>query len=497
MSDETRVEESKFALAVTPSALTSGELPWGYGENRITAIVRDPDSAYLYWEITDDGIADARRRLGPRGDEGWCNLRVYDTTGRDFDGTNANDYFDIRVERSDREYFLMIRRPTSTMHAEIGVKTHEGFFQSVARSGRADFPRNAPSSNTELEWMTVTSDDAPPAVAPYPSRYAGPDPTLPSRAGAGYVDVWRAAYAPSMPQEHRAHENASSSGAGVHRTYDRSAHIERWWHLDEWRSEWRGGLRFTRRLGSLEEVNVHWREGPFPTDFFSERVAIELLGEPPVHLLSNGVEFTVYGPWRVTIRNFDIEPQRRVLSTWSMRWVRAMTPMIERWGFALERRTTSGFERQQVIAGASEQQMLLERGASEQWRMGASERMWLGASEWMAAGGSETLFAGGSQWGFAGASAFAFVGASERYGASERLGASEWMRAGERRGASEWFGASEWLGGSERLAGSEGLGASERLVASGLGGSSESSGGAAAAHRYATGEKWGGRLEEV
>src|SRR5205085_906807 len=222
----------------------------GYGENRITAIVRDPDSAYLYWEITDEGIASARSRLGPAGADGWCNLRVYDTTGRAFDGTNANDYFDIRVDRADREYFLMIRRPTSTMHAEVGIKTHEGFFQPIARSGRADFPRNAPSGNTTLDWMTVTSEDAPPAVEPYRSRYTGPEPALPGRAGAGYVDVWRAAYAPTMPHEQPV-ENASSSGAGVHRTYDRSTHIERWWHLDEWRSEWRGGLRFSRRIGGV------------------------------------------------------------------------------------------------------------------------------------------------------------------------------------------------------------------------------------------------------
>jgi hypothetical protein len=458
MRDDTRVEESKFELGPAASSLDSGELPWGYGVDRITAIVRDPESAYLYWEITDEGIASARSRLGPAGADGWCNLRVYDTTGREFDGTNANDYFDIRVERADREYFLMIRRPTSTMHAEIGIKTHEGYFQAIARTGRAEFPRNGPSPHTALEWMTVTSDDAPPAASPYQSRYSGPEPGLPERAGAGYVDVWRAAYAPSMPQEPNApHENASSSGAGVHRTFDRSAHIERWWHLDEWRSEWRGGLRFTRRIGPVGEMTAFWHEGPFRVDLIDpERIAIELLGEAPVHLNAEGLEFTVFGPWRVTIQSFEVEPHRRVLATWAMRWVRATTPMIERWGFGLQREFLEGYEREQIVLGASERHALLERGASERWRLGASERMWLGASEWLAAGGSETLFLGGTQWGFAGASAFAYVGASERIGASERLGASESWRAGE--GASPLGGASE--------------------------------------QRFNAGERWGGRLKE-
>jgi hypothetical protein len=128
-------ERPKPDAADTLLAIDAGELPWSYGEDRITAIVRDPDSAYLYWEITDDGIAAARGRLGAAGEHGWCNLRVYDTTGRHFDGINANDYFDVRVGREDREYFLMIRRPSSTMHVEVGIKSHEGYFQAVARSG--------------------------------------------------------------------------------------------------------------------------------------------------------------------------------------------------------------------------------------------------------------------------------------------------------------------------------------------------------------------------
>jgi hypothetical protein len=174
MTDEARVEESKFDLGSEPGPpVDTGELPWSYGGDRVTAIVRDPDSAYLYWEITDEAIGRARERLGPSGGSGWCNLRIYDTTGRDFDGTNANDYFDIQVDRNDREYFLMIRRPNSTIQVEVGIKSHEGYFQSIARSGRAEFPRNDPSPNTFLEWMTVTSDGAPPAATPCRSRYSG------------------------------------------------------------------------------------------------------------------------------------------------------------------------------------------------------------------------------------------------------------------------------------------------------------------------------------
>jgi hypothetical protein len=506
MDEQARVESSKFDLGSRPITIDSGELPWGYGENRITALVRDPDSAYLYWEVTDDGIAGARSRLGPAGAAGWCNLRVYDTTGRDFDGTNANDYFDIRVERTDREYFLMIRRPSSTMHVEIGIKTSEGYFQPITRSGRAEFPRNTPSPDTALQWLTVATPETPPAAAPYRTRYRGPEPQLPAREGAGYVDVWRAAYAPSEAA-HSAQQRPPWSGV-TQRRFEKSAHIERWWHLGEWRAEWRGGLRFSFSEGNLDDIQrMSWHEGPFPVALLDpERIAFELLGEVPARLMAEGTQLTVYGPWKVTIRGFEQEPQRRTLGTWSMHWVVATTPMIERWGFTVDRMRIAGYERHEVVLGASEQRVLLERGASEVWRLGASERLWLGASERALGGGSETLFLGATQFAFLGASALLYGGASERIGASELWRASgaalEWGGASERRGAREWLGGSEWLGASEWLGGSEWLGASERLGGSeGIGGvagnvAAQGSGGGTAPWAGGAYEKWASRPTE-
>ncbi len=397
---------------VERTEIDGGDLPWGYGENRITVIVRDPDSAYLYWEITDEGIAAARSRLGPGGEHGWFNLRIYDTTGRDFNGTNANDYFDLRVDRADREYYLMIRRPGSSMHAEIGIQTDEGYFQPISRSGRADFPRSAPSPNATLEWMTITSDDAPPCVVPYRSRYSGPEPPLPGRAGAGYVDAWRAGYAPSAQPSEPVREATSWS---AHRSIERAVHVERWWRLDEWRAEWRSGLRF---LG--------WEH------FDPERLAVEILGESPAVLQIQGGEIIAYGPLRVTIRGFESEPWRRVLSTWSMQWVRATTPLIERWERVVEHRVIAGWEREHVVFGASEQHAVTARGSSELLHLGGSERLWLGASEWIAGGASEMSWLGSSEtfW----------LGASDRRGASDWLGASE--SASHFQGASE--SASSW-----------------------------------------------------
>ena len=117
------------------------DIPWGYGHDRVTAMVVDPMRLYVYWEVTDDrDRRRARAASGPAGERAWLNLRVYDITGRLFDGTNAHSYFDHRVERHERQWFFVIDKPTSTACVEIGLRSEEGYFVKIARSGRVDFP---------------------------------------------------------------------------------------------------------------------------------------------------------------------------------------------------------------------------------------------------------------------------------------------------------------------------------------------------------------------
>ena len=121
-------------------ALAEAHIPWSYGRDRVTAMPVDPDRLYVYWEVTDEAMARARAGLGPGGAEAWLSLRVYDVTGRLFDGTNAHSYFDNRIERGDRQWFFQVGKPTSHVVIDIGMKSHEGYFTKIARSGRVEFP---------------------------------------------------------------------------------------------------------------------------------------------------------------------------------------------------------------------------------------------------------------------------------------------------------------------------------------------------------------------
>ena len=124
-------------------------------------MVVDPEHLYVYWEVTDEAIEQARAGLGPGGQDAWLNLRVYDVTSRIFDGTNAHAYFDQSVSRTDRQWFFFIGKPTSTAIVELGLKSQEGYFARVARSGRADFPRVEPVSGGGVEWLTVHAATGP------------------------------------------------------------------------------------------------------------------------------------------------------------------------------------------------------------------------------------------------------------------------------------------------------------------------------------------------
>src|SRR5262245_29548085 len=53
-----------------------GDIPWGYGQTRITAIARDPHCVFAYWEYPDQALEDARRKLN--APHAGPVLRIYD-----------------------------------------------------------------------------------------------------------------------------------------------------------------------------------------------------------------------------------------------------------------------------------------------------------------------------------------------------------------------------------------------------------------------------------
>ncbi|HEY8514913.1 MAG TPA: DUF4912 domain-containing protein [Candidatus Binatia bacterium] len=467
-------ERNKFDLGQGIDRTPPREhIPWGYGQDRVTAMAVDPERLYVYWEVTDEAIARARAGLGPGGADSWLNLRVYDVTGRIFDGTNAHGYFDHRVERHDRQWFFAIDKPGSSAIVELGLKSREGYFVRIARSGRVDFPRTTPAPARAVEWMTVrtlSEDAAPSWQTPPPAQDARP---LAATHATPCDDASRVVQSADIePTTETTERWTSVEDLPVELREVLGGATTREATSWEWAEALPSELHEVASNGAWtgEVERTSWTAGPFvhAVEVPSRVVEEERPGYVRVETTRNGAR-VVYGPWRVTVRGIGARAQRRVIARWEITRVWSSDdaePRVEDVGRPLRVGASESVRR----LGASERRI----GAASEVRLaGASEVLYLGASELRRRGASERLFAGASErrWGgaserrWAGASELRWGGASERVarGASERvaLGGSE--RAA--RGASERVagGASERLarGASERVVG----GASERLAA--------------------------------
>lgn len=424
-------------------------IPWGYGKDRITAMPVDPDRLYAYWEVTDDAIAKARPALGPAGASAYPCLRLYDITGRIFDGTNAHHYSDHGIDRAQRQWFFHVGRPTSEAVIEIGLKSHEGFFVKVARSGRITFPRREPVGGGEPEWLTVRvgtgqieGEGRGHAAVPGPGGLGTP------HGGAWEPAHFGAFFPHGFPHEGQADIRRFLWGG-------RLDHGDGYTTFSHWEEV--GPIEIDAEVtrswswqGDIEQES--WSVGPFSYPVEMPGVVQQSYGGP-ARMFRNGPRtHVVWGPWQVVIKGIGATAQREVLGQWEV--YRSWS--VVGWPAGIDAGNDAGKAPVPRRVGASE----LRLGGSELRLGGASERYRIGASELRLGGASERSFIGASEWRWAGASERRFLGASElRFlGASERrmLGASELRFIG----ASEWRlgGASEarFLGASEHF-----LGASE------------------------------------
>jgi len=400
------------------SAVEAASVPFGYGVDRIRAMPVDPECLFVYWEVTDKAIDRSREELGAGGPSASLVVRVYDTTGRIFDGTNAHGWFDQEVARENRQWFFRIDRPGSVAIVELGLRSEDGSFAPLARSGRVEFPRRGPMTQASPRWLTVRvhegrpqapAESSPPPGSPGPDRIAG---------GAGHAEV--------------------GAGAEPWRDDWYAGHIPEGFEAGEWSEQW------TAEIPTVEETRVFhwegtgtstsWEAGPFTYEVDAPQpVSERFVGQRRV-FRSGPRTHIVEGPWELLIRGVGAFRKRVVLSRWAVHrsWITEQGHEVRRTvstnGDLLPGSSAS------LQYGASERRWL---AGSEARLMGASELVWLGASERRLGGASERMYQAASEWLARGASERRFWGASERRlgGASERslAGASE----GRLGGASE------------------------------------------------------------
>jgi hypothetical protein len=156
-----RVAEAKFYTGPvpeqrpTPPTRPYEELPFGYGEEKIALMARDPYVAFAYWEATPSRIDREKAWFG------WNSklcVRIYDVTGVQFDGRNALGYYDQEIYERIGNWYFDLGRPTHSFCADLGLLSPEGKFLTLARSNYVTMPRDGASDVIDEEWMIVDEE---------------------------------------------------------------------------------------------------------------------------------------------------------------------------------------------------------------------------------------------------------------------------------------------------------------------------------------------------
>ncbi|MFA6079589.1 MAG: DUF4912 domain-containing protein [Candidatus Omnitrophota bacterium] len=132
--------------------------PPGYGDNKIVLLVRDPWWMFTYWEIKREKEEEVRNAIQSAGDTPEKSvLRVYDITGVNFNGKNANSFFDIELKGLASNWYISVS-PDRSWIVDIGIVTKKGNFHVLARSNAVKTPRFGMSDQLDAEWMVAEED---------------------------------------------------------------------------------------------------------------------------------------------------------------------------------------------------------------------------------------------------------------------------------------------------------------------------------------------------
>ncbi len=158
--EQDQVEEAKYYIGPTEYRIEgqTADLPSGYGDNKIVALVRDPYWIYTYWEVSPHSIQQAKAALGEKWNGAKSILRVYDITDREFNGENANKSFDIELNGGVSNWYINVGEPNRCYCIDIGVLTADGQLYTLARSNAVTPPRDSMSEVVDEEWMSSRED---------------------------------------------------------------------------------------------------------------------------------------------------------------------------------------------------------------------------------------------------------------------------------------------------------------------------------------------------
>ncbi|MFH1422261.1 MAG: DUF4912 domain-containing protein, partial [Planctomycetota bacterium] len=120
-------------------------LPQRYNEDRLTAMVKDPNWIFAYWELTGPRKEEVMKQYGSWifKNAVWV-LRIHDCA--------ASFWTDINIDINAENWYIPVT-PDTQLKVEIGLITDKGEFISFACSRELHTPRSQPSSEVSEDWF--------------------------------------------------------------------------------------------------------------------------------------------------------------------------------------------------------------------------------------------------------------------------------------------------------------------------------------------------------
>ena len=151
--------ESKKNIQKSISFSDEQELPSHYGTTYLKLLVRDPFWIYAYWEISETAWKSLNEKFSSNEISGAQTiLRLYEVSLVDFNGKNANHYFDIGVGAYTNNWHINLWEDNVSYVGEIGIRIQSGEFFALSRSNCVNTPRVGYSPRTEQMWMKFVDE---------------------------------------------------------------------------------------------------------------------------------------------------------------------------------------------------------------------------------------------------------------------------------------------------------------------------------------------------
>ena len=131
-------------------------LPVDYGDTKITILPRDPICIFAYWSISKQYFDKLKKEYGKYFFvSSKLVIRIYDITDVNFDGNNANRYFDVFVTPNSSSWYVNVGEFNRSWCADLGYLTKDGEFILIARSNTVVMPKYGVSNITDEQWALL------------------------------------------------------------------------------------------------------------------------------------------------------------------------------------------------------------------------------------------------------------------------------------------------------------------------------------------------------